>query len=142
MSTPQPSESAIQVHLTMLQNVVQRMASNSASCKTWCITIVSAIIVAVADKPNELLLWIAAIPIPAFLLLDAYYLGLERGFRDSYNTFVSRYCSGTLQQEDVFCISPSKDVNWLRMEAFTSFSILGFYAPLAVIVAVVKAIIS
>ncbi|MEJ1250634.1 hypothetical protein [Denitratimonas tolerans] len=142
MNASQPSESAIQAHLGMLQNVVQRMASNSASCKTWCITIVSAIIVAVADKPNEKLLWIAAIPIPAFLLLDAYYLGLERGFRDSYNAFVSRYCSGTLRSQDVFCISPSKDVNWLRLEAFTSFSILGFYLPLAAIVAVVKAIIT
>ena len=142
MSTMQPSESAVQAHLGMLQNVVQRMASNSASCKTWCITIVSAIIVAVADKPNDKLLWIAAIPIPAFLLLDAYYLGLERGFRDSYNTFVSRYCSGALETKDVFCISPSRDVAWLRLEAFTSFSILGFYLPLAVLVAAVRAIIS
>lgn len=142
MSSTQPSESAVQAHLSMLQSIVQRMGSNSASCKTWCITIVSAIIVAVADKPNDKLLWIAAIPIPAFLFLDAYYLGLERGFRDSYNTFVSRYCSGSLKQEDIFCISPARDVTWLRLEAFTSFSILGFYVPLVILVAVVKVIVT
>lgn len=141
MSTTQPTESAVQAHLNMLQNVVQRMATNSASCKTWCITIVSAIIVAVADKPNDKLLWIALIPIPAFLLLDAYYLALERGFRDSYNTFVKRYCAGTLQLEDVFCINPSKDLVLLRFEAFTSYSILGFYGPLLLLVALVKIII-
>ena len=79
------SESAAQAHMTMLQGIVQRMAANSASCKTWCITIVSAVVVAVADKGNANLLWIAALPIPAFFMLDVYYLGLERGFRESYN---------------------------------------------------------
>lgn len=142
MSEQKPSESAVQAHLTMLQSVVQRMASNSAACKTWCITIVSAVIVAVADKPNEELLLIAFVPIPAFLILDVYYLGLERGFRDSYNTFVSRHCAGTLRTEDIYCISPSKDVRWLQMEAVSSFSIWGFYAPLAILVAIVRSVVS
>lgn len=41
---------AIQTHLEITQSVIQRMAVNSASCKTWCITLVSAILVIVADK--------------------------------------------------------------------------------------------
>jgi len=40
----------VQSHLTILQAVIQRMASNSASSKTWCVTLVSAILVIVADK--------------------------------------------------------------------------------------------
>jgi hypothetical protein len=28
---------AIQAHLTIIQSIIQRMASNSSSCKTWCI---------------------------------------------------------------------------------------------------------
>jgi len=142
MTESKPSESAIQAHLQMLQSVVQRMATNSASCKTWCITIVSAIIVAVADKGNDHLLFIAALPIPAFLLLDCYYLGLERAFRDSYNTFVVRCSNGSVETKDVYCISPSKDLNWLRLESLFSYSILGFYLPLALLVWLVKFLIS
>ena len=45
---------SVHAHLSILQSVIQRMASNSTSCKTWFITVVSAILVIVADKgkPN------------------------------------------------------------------------------------------
>ena len=43
---------SVQAHLGIIQGVIQRMATNSAACKTWCITIVSAILVVVADKQN------------------------------------------------------------------------------------------
>ncbi len=33
---------AVQSYLGILQGVINRMASNSAGCKTWCITLVSA----------------------------------------------------------------------------------------------------
>ena len=82
MSTFRPSESSIQSHLTMLQSIIQRMAGNAASCKTWCITLVSAIVVAVADKGHPQLLWIALLPIPVFAALDVYYLALEKSFRE------------------------------------------------------------
>jgi len=41
---------AVQSYLTILQDVIGRMASNSAGAKTWCIALVSAIIVVIADK--------------------------------------------------------------------------------------------
>jgi len=40
----------VQAHLGIAQAVIQRMAANSASCKAWCITLVAAILVIVADK--------------------------------------------------------------------------------------------
>lgn len=67
---------SVHTHLGILQSVVQRMADNSASCKTWCITIVSAVMVVVADKSNPKLFWLAIMPIPVFLVLDVYYLAL------------------------------------------------------------------
>ena len=39
---------AVRAHLTILQDVVRRMAGNSASCKNWCIVLVAAILVLVA----------------------------------------------------------------------------------------------
>ena len=73
---------AVQSYLTILQGVIGRMASNSAGAKTWCIALVSAIIVAVADKGEPRYVWIALVPVGLFFVLDAYYLGLERQFRD------------------------------------------------------------
>lgn len=44
--------SAIQAHVNMLQGVINRMANNSANCKTWAITIISAILVLYAVDTN------------------------------------------------------------------------------------------
>ena len=54
------------------------MAENSRSCKVWCVTLVSAVLVLVArtEKPEYAL--IALIPAVLFLILDTYYLALER----------------------------------------------------------------
>ena len=79
---------AVQTHLSIIQNVIQRMASNSASCKTWCVTLVSAILVVVIDKDKSAYLLLALLPIVVFLILDVYYLSMEKGFRNSYNDFI------------------------------------------------------
>ena len=63
----------------MLQGIINRMASNSASCKTWTVTLVTAVLVLWGEKtvqlPNP---WISLIPVVLLHLLDCYYLGLER----------------------------------------------------------------
>ena len=72
---PLTEESAsVQSHLQIMQNIIQRMATNSTSCKAWCITIVSAILVLIADKSKPELAWLALLPSFLFLSLDAYYL--------------------------------------------------------------------
>ncbi len=50
--------SAVQHHLTLLQGIIQRMAENSRSCKSWCITIVAAVLVLVArtEQPDYALI--------------------------------------------------------------------------------------
>ena len=74
---------SVQSHLSILQNVIQRMASNSSSSKAQCITLVSAILVIVADKGKPHIALISIIPILLFFVLDTYYLALENGFRNS-----------------------------------------------------------
>ena len=97
---------SVQTHLGILQGVIERMASNSTSSKAWCIAIVSAILVVVADKdkPNYALL--ALIPTFLFLALDAYYLALEKGFRNAYDAFVSKVHDGTLTAADLYAVKP------------------------------------
>jgi hypothetical protein len=92
---------AVQSHLTIYQNVIQRMASNSASAKAWCITLVSAILVIVADKSKPQYTMIAYIPTLLFLVLDTYYLGLEKGFRNSYNDFIRKLHKGKIKDDDL-----------------------------------------
>jgi hypothetical protein len=109
------------------------MAANSASCKTWCITIVAAILVVVADKEKPQLAWVAVLPILLFAALDIYYLAMEKGFRNSYKCFVEKLHSNTLTPCDLYAICPSHDRSKQQWNAMKSFSVWGFYVPLVLL---------
>lgn len=130
-----PESPSIQTHLGILQGVVQRMAMNSSSCKAWCVALVSAILVVIADKGNSSYAWIAVFPIVIFAALDIYYLALEKAFRAAYNDFVGKLHRGTLTEEDLYSVMPKGDMSELQLEAAKSFSVWGLYASLAVLVA-------
>ncbi len=132
--------SAVQHHLTLLQGIIQRMAENSRSCKLWCITIVAAVLVLVArtEQPDYAL--IALLPAILFLILDTYYLALERAFRNSYNAFVRKLHSGELQSGDLYRLAPTGSIYWLFLTCLKSFSIWPFYPALGIMVVVVWAV--
>src|SRR3954462_8235386 len=98
----QENPQAVQSHLAILQSAIQRMATNSSSSKAWCFTLVSAILVIVADKGKPQYAWIAIFPTILFLFLDVYYLALERGFRTSYNNFVQKVHGHKLRESDLY----------------------------------------
>lgn len=101
------------------------MAANSAGCKTWCITTVSAILVIILNKDNKFSAWIAIFPAFMFFVLDVYYLALEKGFRDSYKVFIDKLHTGKLEIEDLYSVVPSKtNFFW---QSVKSISIWGFY---------------
>lgn len=132
---------AVQSHLTILQSVIQRMATNSSSSKAWCVTLVSAILVIVADKGKPQYAWLALIPTILFLVLDAYYLGLERGFRNAYNAFIKKLHEQTLQPEDLFVVVPQGGVLRLFFLSLLSFSVWPFYGTLAGLIYAAKALV-
>lgn len=132
---------AVQAHLGMIQSVIQRTASNSSMCKAWCITLVSAILVVVADKGKPGFIFIAAIPTILFFVLDTYYLALERCFRNSYNGFIKKLHFGTLVAEDLFAMSPSGSVSKAFWKALGSFSIWPFYGALGFMIWIAKQIV-
>jgi hypothetical protein len=123
----------------MLQGVIQRMAQNSSSCKTWCVTIVSAILVVVADKEKVRMAGVAVLPILVFAALDTYYLVLEKRFRRSYEMFVEAWHRRKLVVSDLYTVSPTrglgKGADWVS--AIRSFSVWGFYFPLLLLVGLV-----
>lgn len=132
---------SVQSYLTILQSVISRMATNSSSCKTWCVTLVSAIVVIIADKSKPNYVWISVIPILLFLLLDAYYLSLERQFRVVYNDFIRKLHFGKATVEDVFYVVPRLGVSATSikiLKAGVSISIWPFYVLLAVMLLIVR----
>ncbi|MCU0568943.1 MAG: hypothetical protein MUF49_20380 [Oculatellaceae cyanobacterium Prado106] len=148
-SSPTPvnaESSAVQSYLNLLQGVITRMAGNSSNCKSLCITLVSAIAVFIADKGQPHYIVITIIPILLFSLLDAYYLGLEQGFRETYNDFVNRLHHNKAYSTDLFRILPQgrdKDKGLTRFDpvvatrkAYKSFSVYPFYLVLFVVLGV------
>jgi hypothetical protein len=125
---------AVQSYLTILQSVISRMAANSAGAKTWCVALVSAILVVLADSEDSGFVWIALLPVLLLGLLDAYYLGLECLFRDRYNDFIARLHEGNATVEDVFIVSPGtglKGIAQSALKAVCSASVWPFYGVLA-----------
>ncbi|TVO94045.1 hypothetical protein [Shewanella algae] len=135
-----PEAASIQTHLGILQNVIQRMASNSSACKAWCVTLVSAVLVIVADKGKPDYAYIALLPTIVFTTLDAYYLALEKAFRNAYNDFISKLHKKSLMEEDLYSVIPKGDMSNLQLQSLKSFSVWGFYLSLAVLIFITKAI--
>ena len=129
---------SIQTHLGILQNVIQRMAANSSASKAWCVTLVSAVLVIVADKGKPDYAYIALLPTFVFAALDAYYLALEKAFRNSYNDFISKLHNKTLTATDLYSVAPKGNMSRLQWEALKSFSVWGFYLSLVVLIVITK----
>lgn len=134
----QTNQEALQFHLQTLQNIIARMASNSNACKGFCITIVSAILVLIADKNQPKLISITFIPIIMFYILDSYYLSFERNFRDIYVNFVKKIHLGTIENSDMYSIPVFTSPYRAFFSSLFSFSTIAFYAPLNLLIWLVE----
>lgn len=72
-------------HLEMIQVVINRMASNSFLFKGWSITIIAGISAFATKDTNTLLMTVPIVATILFWGVDAYYLMLERAFRNLYD---------------------------------------------------------
>jgi hypothetical protein len=148
-----PESTAVQSYLTALQAVITRMATNSANCKTLCLTLIVAILAIVADKSKNSFTFVAFMPILVMGLLDAYYLGLEQGFRNTYDNFVDKLFTETTDKatsKDLYYIKPTtrrtekkpnvslQDPIMATFNAFSSFSVYPFYLTLITILVLGK----
>ncbi|MFT6202677.1 MAG: putative membrane protein [Spirosomataceae bacterium] len=115
------------------------MAANSASCKNYCITLVTALL-ALAFGQNENtkdMLYLAFVPTTLFLFLDAYYLSLEEHFRKEYGKTVESWQMEKLTRTDLFTVNQSAEGTWRfvdTLKAFASYSIYPFYSALYITV--------
>lgn len=68
-------------HLKMIQEVIKRLAGESAHVKTWSAALVTGLLVAARLAGNAWVVLVALVPVVMLASLDAYYLGLERKYR-------------------------------------------------------------
>lgn len=115
-------------HLEMLQALITRMAGYGASFKSYCITVSTAVIGFAFTLHRPAVAALALLPVIAFGIADAQYLRVERRFRAVFN----------LVRAEGWDVMPSFDINLdsapkqsFRSSA-TSWSIVWFYAPLAI----------
>lgn len=78
-------------YLQMMQENISRMASNSANCKTWAVTIAAGLL-AIGTNVEKLNGWLlfSILPILVFWYLDTFYLHLERGMRNRQKDFINK----------------------------------------------------
>jgi hypothetical protein len=116
-------------HIALLQGVINRLAANSASCKTWCLALVSALLsLAAATKTVELFSF-ALVPVVIFALLDAAYLAQERAYRGLYGNVVASMRDGSYGRHSVFAAGAAFGGRHF-LKAFGSWSIWPIYGGL------------
>ena len=79
--------------LEMLQNIIARMNGNSFSIKNWFMVSVGGLIALYFKLPNVGLLGLAIILTVSFFWFDAYYLWLERCYRQKYTDALADKCA-------------------------------------------------
>ena len=126
-----PNSEAVRAHLNILQDVIRRMAGNSASCKNWCVVLVAAMLVLVARTDTPAYALLALLPTLLFCILDAYYLALEQAFRNSYNDFVRKLHRGEVALTDLYRVVPTGRIPRQMMVSLRSTAVWPFYGMLA-----------
>lgn len=71
-------------HLEMIQNVIERMGSNSFQLKGWAVTLVSIIGALSSRETDRRFFLLTFIPLIAFWGIDSFYLQLERKYKELY----------------------------------------------------------
>jgi hypothetical protein len=119
-----------QKHLEWIQAVITRLAGNSFQMKAWNIALATAAIgFAAAKDGHPKAAMLAIIPSLVLWLLDAYYLNLEREFRDLYaEVAADRVCGYSMK-------TTPRRAGWRK--AFGASSVLLIH--LAILLAVVGA---
>lgn len=131
---------SVRAHLNISQGIISRMANNSANCKTWCVTLVAAILVLVARTDTPVYALIAFVPTILFLFLDAYYLELERYFRGLYNSFVSKLHIGEIELRDLYDFPPPSISFSSLLKVFKRPVIWSFYGAVALAILILFAL--
>jgi len=77
-------------HLEFIQLTITRMNVNSFLLKGWTITLVAALFALAAKDANIRYVMICYIAIPAFWILDGFYIATDRRYRALYGEVIRK----------------------------------------------------
>jgi hypothetical protein len=98
-----PADSpAVIAYINLLQGIINRLANNSASCKTWCLALVGAVLSLAGAMHVPGIATFALVPVVIFGFLDAMYLAQERAYRDLFGRVMGLIRKGELKREHIF----------------------------------------
>lgn len=98
-----PADSpAVTGHVTLLQGIINRLAGNSTSCKTWCLTLVGALVSLAGATRVPGIVTFALVPVVLFGFMDTMYLAQEKAYRDLYERVVSAIRDGSYARGNTF----------------------------------------
>ena len=122
-------------HLSMIQGVINRMASNSFALKALTVTIAAAVIaLAGTQQSAPLILPIAGLlPVVLFWLADSQYLQLERLYRALYDDVRK---DGQVEAFSMDC-GPYKAEVASVLRLAVSWSLVWFYTAIVLVLVVV-----
>lgn len=138
-------------YLQMMQSNIERMASNSANCKTWLITLIAGFM-AISCSFTELHWWLllALVPIAMFWSLDGMYLSYERQMRNRQKDFLNKQSKGGKEYSDaLYNFKPmeqdedNEELGFVKTkgQCWTK-SVRRFYLTLMIIVVVVTLVVN
>ena len=109
----------------MIQGVIDRMAQCSFQLKGWAVTLAVALEVFLKGEVSPAYLFVPALPVVAFWLLDAWYLKRERLFRHLFDDVRKKNGPADFSMD----VTPFKNSVPSLPTAAASPTILGFYGP-------------
>lgn len=127
-------------YLQMIQATIDRMSTSSAIFKGFAASIVAGVSAISFGNINKWILLLSFIPVVCFLILDIYYLRLERRFRylyDSVRTGVKNVDFDLKPPKVEEILKRNRKASVRIKNCIISPSILWFYIPMILICVVV-----
>jgi len=113
--TPSPlspaDNPAVTTHINLLQGIINRLANNSSACKTWCLTLVGALLSLAGATHTPAIVTFALVPVVIFGFVDMMYLAQEKAYRDLYGTVVKAVREGSYSRAQAFDASAKRTLN-------------------------------
>lgn len=127
-------------HLKLIQGVITRMAGNSAQMKTWTVALVTATIVfsGVSKDPSWLVGFGGCLAVIALWSMDVRYLRLQKCYVELHAAIVR----GDEITEFDLDYRPYITTVYSIWTIFKSWSVIMFYGPLFVVMAILLFILA
>src|ERR1700676_1584858 len=123
---------AVIAHVNLLQGIVSRLAANSASSKTWCLTLVAALVSLTGATHSPGIVTFSLVPIVIFGFMDMMYLAQEKAYRALHARIVKKIRDGSYALGDAY--EAKAPTGWNHIgSSLVSWSIFPVYGGLILI---------